>query len=70
MEATLATPAVNETVDRIPTLFERVGTSSTFKQDFKKDFVASRAFANKMRELCGDAVEITERNAVVRMSIL
>lgn len=70
MEATLTSPAVNETVARIPTLFERVGTSSTFRQDFNKDFSASRAFALKMRELCGDAVEVTESNAVVRMKIL
>ena len=70
MEATLTTPAVNETVARIPTLFERVGTSATFMQDFKKDLIASRAFSLKMRELCGDAVEVTESNAVVRMRIL
>jgi len=70
MEATLTPPAVNETVARIPTLFERVGTSATFRQDFDKDFIASRAFANKMRDLCGDLVEISERNAVVRMTIL
>jgi hypothetical protein len=69
MEAILTKPVVNETVDHIPFLFERVGTAS-FMQDFNMDFVASRAFANKMRELCGDAVEITESNAVVRMTIL
>ena len=70
MSLTLEAPVVNETVARIPTLFERVGTSATFMQDFKKDFSSSRKFALKMRELCGEAVEITESNAVVRMKIL
>ena len=66
----MTTLTASPIVEKIPTLFERVGTSQTFRQDFKKDFSASRDFALKMRELCGEAVEITESNAVVKMTIL
>ena len=60
----------NETASSIPLLFDSVNDSNTYKQDFKQDFIASRKFADGMRDKCGDSVVITERNAVVYMEIV
>jgi len=62
-------PPINETVDNIPSLFDKCG-ENTYRQNFYGDNIESRKFANMMRAICLDAVEITESNAVVRMHIL
>lgn len=59
---------VNETVQNIPAFFSPCG-ENTYIQKFDK-MVDSRKFAQKMRKLCGNAVNITDDNGSVRMQIL
>jgi len=53
----------------IKKLFDQISNTNRFYQDFDGDFVASRKFAEKIREMAPNLIKVEERNARVIMTV-
>lgn len=77
MVSTLESPAFEKAVqtakilDMIPKLFDKIGGSNRYQQEFYGDsaFTDARRFAEGMRKQCGEFVTIEQRNSRVVMTI-
>ena len=67
----VSTLEIPEIVGNIPKLFDRLGNTNKYAQEFYGDnaFTDARKFSEGMRKQCGEFVTVEQRNSRVIMTI-